>query len=171
MKVVAGFLIVTICIFVSCSRPTIETVPEVIPERFMGTWYEIASLPTTYNKGCACSKIDMEMAPDNNYIRMINSCMKKDKQGAVLAKAFIQKGSGNAKMRVQLFWPFRSDFYVVSLATDYSYTMVCNPNKTSLQILSRQKFLNDSIYNELIIKADSLGFATSAMIRTTQNCN
>ncbi|HMT29992.1 MAG TPA: lipocalin family protein, partial [Bacteroidia bacterium] len=82
----------------SCSNPPLETVQSVELERYMGTWFEIASIPASFQKGCSCSKADYQLSEDKTYVKVINSCIKKGKQGAVLGKAFVQDGSGNAKL-------------------------------------------------------------------------
>jgi len=170
MKTIGMYFILTSVILTSCTTPSLETVEEVDLEKFMGTWFEIAALPTTYNKGCTCSKVDMELAPDNEYIKVINSCMKKGKQGAVLAKAYVEKNSANTKLEVQLFWPFRSDYDIIALDSAYSYAMAGNPDRTILQVLSRQEILDENIYMELIGKAHTLGFDIAAIVKTAQNC-
>ena len=155
----------------SCSNPELDTVPEVVVERYMGTWSEIASLPTSFQKGCSCSKADYKLSEDKTYVEVINSCIKKGKQGAVLGKAFPVKGSGNAKLRVQFFWPFKADYYIIALGDDYSYAMVGHPNREYLWVLSRTKTLDDKIYNQLSEKAHALGFDTSKLNKTSQDCD
>ncbi len=163
-------IIITISIF-SCSNPELNTVPNVEVEKYMGTWYEIASLPSSFQKGCSCSKADYQLSDDKSYVKVINSCIKKGKQGAVLGKAFVVEGSGNAKLRVQFFWPFKADYYIIALADDYSYAMVGHPNREYLWILSRTKILDENIFNQLKARAVELGFDAGKLLVTTQNCD
>jgi apolipoprotein D and lipocalin family protein len=154
----------------SCSNPELATVSNVEVERYMGTWFEIASFPSSFQKGCTCSKADYELSDDKSYVKVINSCIKKGKQGAVLGKAFVVEGSGNAKLKVQFFWPFKADYYIIALADDYSYAMVGHPNRDYLWILSRTKIMDENIFNQLKARATELGFDTSKLNRTTQDC-
>jgi len=137
----------------------------------MGTWYEIASFPSSFQKGCSCSKADYQLSDDKSYVKVINSCIKKEKQGAVLGKAFVVEGSGNAKLKVQFFWPFKADYYIIALADDYSYAMVGHPNREYLWILSRSKVMDQNIFNQLKARAVELGFDTGKLLITTQNCD
>ena len=164
------FVFIAVVILPACKNPSFPTVPIVDVDRFTGTWYEIASLPTTYNKDCSCSKIVMSLEKQD-CIHMVSSCMRENSEIKSELKAVIQEGSGNAKMRVQMFWPFRTNYYVIALGPDYEYTMVCNPDKTSLQILSRQKFLDSPVYDELIAKAESLGFESALIVKISQTCD
>ena len=155
----------------SCSNPELVTVSNVNVEKYMGTWYEIASFPNSFQKGCSCSKADYELSDDKLYVKVINSCMKKGKQGAVLGKAFVEEGSGNAKLKVQFFWPFKADYYIIALADDYSFAMVGHPNRDYLWILSRTKVMDEEILTQLKARANELGFDTSKLLVTEQNCD
>lgn len=96
--------------------------------------------------------------------------MKKGKQGAVLGKAFVVEGSGNAKLKVRFFWPFTADYYIVALADDYSYAMVGHPNRDYLWILNRTTKMDKVVFDSLIEKAKALGFDTSKLQMTEQKC-
>lgn len=154
----------------ACSSSTTEAVKYVDLNKFMGEWYEISALPTTFNKGCTCSKISMKYDKESGYVKVINSCIKKGKQGAVLAKAFIMEDTGNAKWKMQLFWPFKSDYYILNLADDYSYALVGNPDYSQLQLLSRTPELPKSVLDELLLFSATLGYNTGNFELTDQDC-
>jgi len=171
MKILSILFVIITSTFFSCSNPDLTTVPHVDVDRYMGTWYEIASFPSSFQKGCSCSKADYQLSDDKSYVKVINSCIKKEKQGAVLGKAFVVEGSGNAKLKVQFFWPFKADYYIIALADDYSYAMVGHPNREYLWILSRSKVMDQNIFNQLKARAVELGFDTGKLLITTQNCD
>jgi apolipoprotein D and lipocalin family protein len=101
----------------------LETVKQVDLRRYAGKWYEIAAFPQRFQKGCTCTTAEYEMT-DQGWIRVINTCHKDSPEGKLSVargKAFIVPGSGNAKLRVQFFWPFRGDYWIIDLAEDYSY--------------------------------------------------
>ena len=154
----------------SCSQNPLPVARQVDLQKFMGTWYEIAALPVTAKKKCTCNKTDLELADDKSYIRIIESCIKKEKQGAILGKAYVEEGSGNARWDVEHFWPFSDELYIITLADDYSYCMTANPNRKELSILSRTSLLNDSVYNILVKQAADLSFDTSKLAKIVHNC-
>jgi apolipoprotein D and lipocalin family protein len=47
---------------------------------------------------------------------------------------------------------------------DYSYSLVCGPDKSYLWILARSPFLDKDVRDRLISRASSLGFDTGKLI-------
>ncbi|MBK7390685.1 MAG: lipocalin family protein [Bacteroidetes bacterium] len=115
--------------------------------------------------------MDFELADDKSYIRIIESCIKKEKQGAILGKAFVNENTGNAKWDVEHFWPFSDELYIIALADDYSWCMTGNPNRKELAVYSRTTSLSDSLYNDLVKQAGGLSFDTSRIVKVVHNCN
>jgi apolipoprotein D and lipocalin family protein len=63
--------------FGSTDYPALEVVPAVDLNRYAGTWYEIASLPVSQQKGCFCTKAEYSLM-DDGVIKVVNTCRKKD---------------------------------------------------------------------------------------------
>lgn len=174
MKKIRKFLAAIILLplfFTSCSNPELPAATNFNLDRFMGTWFEISALPGGIKKGCTCTTFDYKLSNDRDHVMIINSCIKKGKQGAVLAKGFVDEKSASAKWKLQLFWPFTDDYYILAVADDYSYAMAGHPDRKSLWIMSRNPVLDSTAYNLLVEKAKSLGFDTSQLIRTVRDCN
>jgi apolipoprotein D and lipocalin family protein len=157
--------------FAACSDKGFDQVPEVDQKRFMGTWYEVAALPTSFNKGCSCSKMDLQADDGDGYVKMIYSCIKKEKQGAVLAKIYSADNGSFSRWRLQYFWPFRNTLYVIALDSSYTHAMVAGPDRDFLQILSRSSLPDQTVTSDYISKAGSLGFNTDALVFPEQKCN
>ncbi len=153
--------------------PPLETVPRVDLQRYMGKWYEIASFPQRFQKGCHCSMAEYAMT-DKGYVSVLNSC-RKDSPGGKLSrargKAFIVEGGGNAKLKVQFFWPFRGDYWIIDLAADYSYAVVGDPSRKYLWILSRRPRMDEALYNEIVDRCAQKGFDVSRLRKTDQSCS
>lgn len=162
---------ISLLIFSCSSNQDLPAVENVDLVKYMGTWYEIAALPVTAKKKCTCNKIDFELADDNSYIRIIESCIKKEKQGAILGKAFVDENSGNAKWEIEHFWPFTDELFIIALADDYSWCMTGNPNRKELSIYSRKSALADSLYSDLVKQASELSFDTTRIVKVVHNCN
>ena len=148
----------------------LETVASVDLKRYAGLWYEIALYPNTFEKGCNCTTAEYVLT-DKDYVKVINRCRKggiDGKESKIEGKAFIVKGSNNAKLKVQFFWPFKGSYWVIGLADDYSWAVVSHPNRKYLWILSRTPQLKEGVYEKIMLILKEKGLDKSKLIMTTQ---
>ena len=114
--------------------PPPETVAFVDLDRYVGNWYEIASIPNFFQKHCRGNTMASYRAIEEQRIEVINSCLDKD--GSVDTAqgiARIVDRTSNARLEVsfvslfgwQLFW---GDYWILDLGPDYSYVIVGTPN-------------------------------------------
>lgn len=130
----------------------LETVASVDLQKYSGIWYEIASYPTVFQKGCTNTSAEYQLT-DKNYVKVINRCNNDSINGiakSIEGKAFIVKNTNNTKLKVQFFWPFKGDYWIIGLADDYSWAVVSHPNRKYLWILSRNKTIDDETYKKII---------------------
>ena len=149
---------------------SLETVPFVDLNRYAGKWYEIASFPQRFQKGCHCTTAEYTMT-DKGHVIVENRCNKDSingKQSYIKGKAFVQKNSGNAKLKVQFFWPFRGKYWIIDLADDYSYAVVSHPNRKYLWILSRTSQMPEKTFQEILSRLKEKNFDLSNLKSTTQ---
>jgi apolipoprotein D and lipocalin family protein len=152
------------------SAQTLETVPTVDLNKYAGKWYEIASFPQRFQKGCNCTTATYTVT-DKNYVIVENRCNKDSingKESYIKGKAFVEKNSGNAKLKVQFFWPFKGAYWIIDLADDYSYAVVGHPNRNYLWILSRTPKMDAAVYNQIIARVQAKGFDIDKLQKTTQ---
>jgi len=62
-------------------------------------------------------------------------------------KAFVVPNTGNSKLKVQFFWSFKGNYWIIDLASDYSWAIVSDPKLKTLWILSRTKTMDAELYN------------------------
>lgn len=149
-------------------KPTIESVDLT---RYMGTWYEIAAYPNRFERNCRCTFADYTL--DEKRVRVTNSCIRGNSQrpSTVKGKAFPVPGSNNTKLRVQFFWPFRGDYWILYLDPDYQYTLVGSPDHEYLWILARTRSLGEPELLKLKGVAKDLGYDPDKLVMTDQqNC-
>ena len=149
---------------------TLQTVPNVDLKKYAGKWYEIASFPQYFQKDCHCTTAEYTLS-EKGYVIVENRCNKDSvtgKQSYIKGKAFVEEGSGNAKLKVQFFWPFKAKYWIIDLANDYSYAVVGHPNKKYLWILSRTSKMDGLIYQQIISKLKAKGFDLSKLQKTEQ---
>ena len=149
---------------------TLEVVPYVDLKKYAGKWYEIASIPQRFQKGCNCTTAEYTLT-DKDYVIVENRCNKDSINGKlsyIKGKAFVDENSENAKLKVQFFWPFKGKYWIIDLANDYSYAVVGHPNRKYLWILSRTAIMNDNTYKEIISRIKEKGFDISKIKHTKQ---
>ena len=148
----------------------LQTVPSVDLKKYAGRWYEIASFPQRFQKGCHCTTAEYTPT-DKGYIIVENRCNRdsvQGKQSYIKGKAFVVPNAGNARLKVQFFWPFRAKYWIIDLADDYSYAVVSHPNRKYLWILSRTPQLSDAVYNGILTRLKEKGFDLSKIKLTVQ---
>lgn len=175
IKLCVLYSVILIIMPVSINGQSLQTVDFVDPVKYSGRWYEIASYPTTFQKGCRCSTADYELIPGKEYFKVTNRCVKfrngKSKISSVTGKAFVVEGSNNAKLKVQFFWPFRGDYFIIGLAGDYSWAVVGHPTRKYLWILCRESFMPTHTYNEILSLVRQHGYDTGRLVKTPRNCD
>jgi apolipoprotein D and lipocalin family protein len=166
--IIPGLLIILGCSSTYSPLPTVEAVDV---NRYLGKWYEIARLPNSFQKDCDCTTAEYSLI-DSITIRVINKCVKNGKLDDASGKAFVVEGSNNSKLRVQFFWPFRGDYWIIDLDKEnYLYSVVGTPSRKYLWILSRTPKMEESLFNTLLNKAKAKGFDITRLAFTKQECN
>ena len=148
----------------------LQTVLNVDLEKYAGKWYEIASYPQWFQKGCHCTTAEYRIS-EKGYVIVENRCNKDSvdgKESYIKGKAFAVKNSGNSKLKVQFFWPFKGKYWIIDLADDYSFAVVSHPNKKYLWILSRTPKMDNAVYRQIILRLKDKGFDLSALQVTQQ---
>jgi apolipoprotein D and lipocalin family protein len=170
MKLISFIILFLIITTTNIQAQTLQTVPNVDLKKYVGKWYEIASYPQYFQKGCHCTTAEYTLS-EKGYVIVENRCNKDSlngKQSYIKGKAFVEEGSGNAKLKVHFFWPFKGKYWIIDLANDYSYAVVSHPNKKYLWILSRTAKMDDAVYQQIISRLISKGFDVSKLQKTEQ---
>ena len=135
-------------------------------DRYLGTWYEIARLDHSFERGL--SKVTAEYSRrDDGSIQVVNRGYdaRRSKWREAHAVARFTGPADMASLKVTFFWPFSGAYNVIVLDQQaYNYAMVTSSSRNYLWILARQKRLDPAIQNELLAKAKEWGFRTEDLI-------
>ncbi len=145
----------------------LEVVPRVDLKRYLGKWYEIAHLPAKFQDGCSETTATYSLNDDRT-ISVRNECKRNGKLKTAKGKAKVVDQATGAKLKVSFFWPFYGDYWIVKLGSNYEYSVVGNPDRKYLWILSRTPQMDEKLFSELTEFAKSKGFDTMRLIRTIQ---
>ena len=163
-------------LFLSCNNSgrehKLDVVNSVNLEKYAGTWYEIARLPNSFERGLKCVTATYTIQ-DNGKIEVLNKghlINNPDKVEKAKGTAWIPDPDTPGKLKVRFFWPFAGDYWILDLDEQYQYALVGSPDLKYLWILSRQKRISESLYNQLLAKAEKMGFKTKNIVKVPQDC-
>ena len=134
-------------------------------ERYLGTWYEIARLDHSFERGLSKVTATYTARADGG-IDVLN-------RGYDAAKGEWDEASGRAKfvggrdvgqLKVSFFGPFYGGYNVVDLDPSYQYSLVVGPNRSYLWILARQPNPPRAEVERLVARAKAMGFDTGQLV-------
>lgn len=172
-----AFYLLLLCLSVSACASTapqsaVQTTKRYVDvKKYSGRWYELASFPAFFQRGCTCTQAYYR--PMGDHLQVINSCHKDKPNGKLTVakgKAFIVPNSRNTKLKVQFFWPFKGDYWILYRSPNYKYAVVGNPKRNYLWILSRSPRVSKQQLKFLKQIAVKQGFDISKLQITAQNC-
>jgi apolipoprotein D and lipocalin family protein len=145
---------------------SLEVVPHVELERYLGKWYEIARLPFRFEDDCTDITATYSLSKNGN-ISVLNGCLKSGKLKQAKGKAKVVDKNTGAKLKVTFFWPFSADYWIIDLGKEYDYAVVGTPNRKYLWILSRTPQMDGELFSRIIESVKSKGFDVSKLIKTS----
>ncbi len=173
MKKTILILIAMISFIRISGQKDLQVVPSVDIKRYAGTWYEIARLPFYFESKLKCITATYTLRDDGK-IDVLNRghyITEPAKVNSARGMAFVPDKNVPAKLKVQFFWPFRGNYWIIELDKDYRYVMIGEPSYKYLWILSRDKKLDPEILDILLKKATDSGYDLSELIMTVHDCN
>lgn len=162
--------------------PAVQSAPAIDLRHYLGHWYEIARLPTSYESHCLSDvTATYELDETPGLISVLNRC-REEHTNAPEAKlrsargvAKVVKGTGNAQLKVCFAPSFLralpfvwADYWILAFDDDYRYALVGTPDHRNLWLLSRTPQMPTPEREYLIALAQEQGFATESLIFTVQ---
>ncbi len=158
-------------------RAPLRVVPEIDLARYAGTWYEIARYPNRFQKQCAGNVTATYTLLDDGQIKVVNRC--RNEEGAVEEASGRARRKSDAepptKLQVRFapailsFLPFVwGDYWIIDLASDYSYVAVGEPSRKYLWILSRAPRMDEAVYAGILVRLKAQQYDVSRLVRTNQ---
>lgn len=169
MSILKPFLIFELVILLTACTGIPENllpVTEFDVNRYLGTWYEIARLDHSFERGLQKVTAVYSLREDGG-IRVINQGFNTDNKQweRVEGKAYFIESDDVGRLKVSFFGPFYGAYNIIELdKQDYRYALVCGPNKSYLWILAREPILDQSTIDHLLAIASTYGFDTNRLI-------
>lgn len=170
-------VLIVLCLSaLSCSdeQLDIKVVDNIDSNQYLGTWYEIARLDHSFERGLQNVTANY-IKSDDGKIKVINRGFnaKKNEWKEAEGKAYFvdpanKDGTNTGKLKVSFFGPFYGSYNIIELDKPYyNYAMVTS-GKNYLWILSRTPQLAYPIKQHLVARAKEMGFATDDLIYVAQ---
>lgn len=170
MKKLISFLFL---LFTGCNTGIPDGVSPVANfdiNRYLGRWYEIARFDHSFERGLINVSADYSLNKDGS-IRVINKgfdSKQKEWKSAEGKGKFISDHT-LGRLKVSFFGPFYGAYNIINLDVDnYSYALVCGPDKSYLWILARTPSIEKEILQHLVSRAKDLGFDVDKLIYVEQ---
>lgn len=74
-----------------------------------------------------------------------------------------------AKLEVSFFGPFYSGYNVIALEGDYQYALIAGETLDNLWIISREKTIPESVKQDFLEQAKTVGYDTSRLLWEEHN--
>jgi apolipoprotein D and lipocalin family protein len=164
----AGSVVLAGC--AAAQRPPIQTVPYVDLQRFMGDWYVIANIPTFVEKDAHNAvesyRLDADGTIATTFTFRAGSFDGKRKRHE--PRGFVLDTQTNAVWGMQFIWPFKGDFRIVYLNSDYTQTVVGREQRDYVWIMARQPAIPESDYQRIVALLAREGYDTAQIRKVPQ---
>lgn len=104
-------------------------------QKFMGIWYNIASLPNAIEKNCRCPQT-FDTLEEKLTINLAESCLIFGKNITSNSKAVATvNGYGNW---TNVNGPLKAPYWVINLDPNYQWAIIGQPSRKGFWIMSRK---------------------------------
>lgn len=133
--------------------------------RYLGTWYEIARLDHSFERGLERITATYTVREDGG-IDVLNRGFHVDDGvwNEANGKAYFVDSEEVGHLKVSFFGPFYASYVIMALDPDYQWALVTGPNRDYFWILSRTPSLSDETLSMLLKKADKKGYPVQDLI-------
>lgn len=143
------------------------TVKSLDLNRFMGLWYEIARYDHLFERNMTHVTATYTLKPDGMIV-VVNDGYLKGVHKIINGKAKLPDSIEPGKLKVSFFLWFYADYYVLDMATDYSYVVIGSSSPDYLWIMSRTSSLPDETMQKILSDLRTHGYDTSKLINVKQ---
>ncbi|SDS32060.1 apolipoprotein D and lipocalin family protein [Halopseudomonas xinjiangensis] len=143
----------------------VEPVRNFDPQRYLGTWYEIARLDHSFERGLT-SVTAQYSERDDGGIAVLNRGYDQE-QGEwseAEGKAYFVESPDIGHLKVSFFGPFYSAYGIFELDEAYQYAWVAGHNRDYLWLLARSPQPDQAMVERFVETAKELGYDTGELI-------
>ena len=149
-------------------------VDRVMPEKYLGLWYEYATVPSGPQANCTATTAEYTLL-DESTIEVYNRCRlnEVDGQPSEIKGTARPMDDKYNHLKVNFFGNFEADYYVVALDgsaepldTEYQWSVVSSYQDRVLWVLTRTPDFPEEDYNVILEHLQSRDFDLSNLQKT-----
>lgn len=154
----------------------VKPVERIDLDRYLGTWFEIASIPQFFQRKCVRDTRATYSAAEAALIRVENVCTRddggRDKAEGRARRADADNPSKLEVTFLELFGEYRfwisGGYWVIALDADYQWAVVGHPSRRFGWVLARDRRLSPIALAEIVGRIKSQGYDACEFVVTPQ---
>lgn len=139
---------------------SMEPVATVDTQRFMGRWFVIAHIPPFLTKDAynAVERYELNKDGQVDVLFTWNEGSFDGPLKRMTPKGFPDHDDRDGVWGMRLIWPFKSDYRIVHLDSDYHETIIGRRKRDYVWIMARDPALPEARLARLMDKVEALGY-------------
>lgn len=157
------------------SRPEVQTAPFVELSKYLGKWYEVASIPQSFQKQCVANTTAEYSMTDEGLIKVLNSCdTSKGTRDNAEGRAKIVDEKSNSKLKVTFvkiinwIFSFGGNYWILDVDQGYNVALIADPTRKYAWILSRSHELSSAQWVDAEKNYKAQGYDTCKILTSVQ---
>ena len=161
---------IPLCLFPQVFPVSMKVSPaKVDVSKYMGRWFEVARMPTPFQKDCDCSEANYSLNSEGS-VKVYNKCVKSDGSTSDITGKAYPKNAHNTKLNVYFAGPFPGAYWILDIEENYEWVVVGEPCKKMAWILSRTAQLPADVLAARIETLVQKGFDVSQLVYRADSC-
>ena len=151
-------------------RPPLATAEHVDLQRFMGSWYVIASIPTRLERGAHNAVESYRLNADGTIATTFTFNAGRD-DGPLKTYhplGFVVDRSSNAVWGMRFVWPIKAEYRIMYVDPGYTQTIIGRTARDYVWIMARAPALSPADYARLCAMIAAQGYDLTALQRVPQ---
>lgn len=139
-------------------------------DRYLGRWYEIARLDHSFERGLSHVTAEYSLREDGG-LKVVNRGYDEDagEWSEATGKAYFVEQPSLGRLKVSFFGPFYGGYNIMALdQEEYRWALIGGNDTDYLWVLSRSPSLDPAVYQDLLSRAEAVGFPVEELILVEQ---
>ena len=162
--------------FAQTGQTALQPIASLNVARYLGTWYEIAKYPNSFQKKCVRNTRADYQAQADGTVQVRNRCVTADGKTTEALGVARQVGPADSpKLKVRFapvwlsFLPMVwGDYWVIDLDPQYQLAAVSEPQREYLWVLSRTPTVDAAAYQALLARLAQRGLDVQRIVLSPQ---